>query len=217
MSQTDCARVAGVTRHAQSEWENNKTTPNAFVLMGWSKIGMDTHYIRTGQHLNNFICQKRLSFLNPSHQSNKWIQAIVSKMITIIEGKLDHTQDSLHTSHLFSSIEKITQTEHDAFGSRIKEERLRLGLNQADLTTYTQTSVRSQSFWENGQRFPNLMVLHRWHKAGFDVSYLITGRRLNHAMTTEEQRIVDVWQQADPEVRAVLSAIANLINGDQSK
>ena len=47
--------------------------------------------------------------------------------------------------------------------------------------------------------------------------YLITGRRLNHDMTTEEQRIVDVWQQANLEVRAVLSAIANLINGDQSK
>ena len=213
LSQSDCATVTGLSRHTQSDWENNEATPNAQVLMIWSKIGFDIQYIMTGQYSGFTDCDALFVILDVFNKNDQRTKTIISQ-IFVMMGTFCVSSQQKRTSLNLKAI--ISQKQLTAFGQRVKEERSRLQLKQTDLASLIQTSRTSQSIWESGQRFPNLTVLLAWQEMGFDVSYLITGRRLNHVMTTEEQRIIDIWQQANSEMRTALSAVVHLIVGDQS-
>ena len=213
LNKSGCAKKAGFTHSAQSEWENNEATPNAQVLMIWSKIGFDIQYIMTGQYSGFTDCDALFVILDVFNKNDQRTKTIISQIFVMMNTFCISPQQK-RTSLNLKTI--ISQKQLAAFGQRVKEERSRLQLKQTDLARFVHSSRTSQSAWESGQRFPNLTVLLAWQEMGFDVSYLITGRRLNHVMTTEEQRIVDVWQQANSEMRTALSAVVHLISGDQS-
>jgi transcriptional regulator with XRE-family HTH domain len=64
-----------------------------------------------------------------------------------------------------------------SFGTRLGEERRRLGLKQAEFAKLVGTNVPKQSLYENDRRELRAAYLARLPEAGVDVVYILTGRR----------------------------------------
>ena len=64
-----------------------------------------------------------------------------------------------------------------SFGSRLAEERKRLGLKQADFAGLVGTDVPKQSLYENDRRELRAEYLARLVDADVDVVYILSGRR----------------------------------------
>jgi transcriptional regulator with XRE-family HTH domain len=64
-----------------------------------------------------------------------------------------------------------------SFGTRLAEERRRLGLKQAEFARLVGTNVPKQSLYENGKRELRADYLARLAGAGVDVVYILMGRR----------------------------------------
>jgi len=74
-----------------------------------------------------------------------------------------------------------------SIGSRLREERERIGLNQAQLGAVAGVQKQSQLKYENEFTFPNANYLVAVSKIGIDVSYVLFGTRANNALTAEEE------------------------------
>ncbi|MGR3885621.1 helix-turn-helix domain-containing protein [Pseudomonas sp. 1152_12] len=64
-----------------------------------------------------------------------------------------------------------------SIGSRLKAERVRLGLSQAAIGNIGGVAVNAQGRYENGIRFPRADYLANVASAGVDVLFVITGKR----------------------------------------
>jgi transcriptional regulator with XRE-family HTH domain len=64
-----------------------------------------------------------------------------------------------------------------SFGSRLAEERKRLGLKQAEFAELVGTDVPKQSLYENDRRELRADYLARLANAEVDIVYVLTGRR----------------------------------------
>lgn len=67
------------------------------------------------------------------------------------------------------------------FGSRLAEERKRLGLKQAEFAALVGTDVPKQSLYENDRRELRADYLARLADAQVDILYVLTGQRLEGA------------------------------------
>jgi transcriptional regulator with XRE-family HTH domain len=63
-------------------------------------------------------------------------------------------------------------------GDRLKEERVRLGFNQADFAAVGGVAKTSQFNYEKGDRSPDAEYLARVLGAGADILYIVSGRRV---------------------------------------
>lgn len=72
---------------------------------------------------------------------------------------------------------KVTFLGINMFNAKLKEERKRLSLSQTDLGKACGVTKQAQIRYEKGERQPDSDYLEKAHKAGVDVSYLITGIR----------------------------------------
>jgi len=66
-------------------------------------------------------------------------------------------------------------------GERLKEERVRLGYNQADFAAIAGVAKTSQFNYEKGERSPDAAYLAAVAEKGVDVLYVVTGRRTPQA------------------------------------
>ncbi len=64
-----------------------------------------------------------------------------------------------------------------SFGTRLAEERKRLGLKQAEFAELVGTDVPKQSLYENDRRELRADYLARLAQADVDIVYVLTGRR----------------------------------------
>lgn len=62
-------------------------------------------------------------------------------------------------------------------GARIREERGRLSLSQAEFAALAGASKGAQLKWEKEESSPTGAILSAWAEAGADVLYILTGRR----------------------------------------
>lgn len=65
-----------------------------------------------------------------------------------------------------------------SIGSRLRAERERLGLSQADLAQLAEQSRKSQVRYEADERQPDASYLATIAKHGFDVLYILTGAHI---------------------------------------
>jgi transcriptional regulator with XRE-family HTH domain len=72
------------------------------------------------------------------------------------------------------------------FGTRLAEERKRLGLKQAEFAALVGVDVPKQSLYENDKRELRGAYLARLAAAKVDVGYVLTGRRSEAAPLGEE-------------------------------
>lgn len=64
-----------------------------------------------------------------------------------------------------------------SFGTRLREERERLGYNQTDFGDIGGVRKNAQSNYEQGERQPDAEYLQKIQAIGVDVHYLLTGER----------------------------------------
>lgn len=99
----------------------------------------------------------------------------------------------------------------EALGERLKEERLRLGLNQAELAAVGGVAKTSQFNYEKGERSPDAAYLAAVAVAGVDVLYVVTGTRTPAAassLSDVENILVQRYRTMPPENRATVDRVA---------
>ena len=88
-----------------------------------------------------------------------------------------------------------------SFGDRLREERNRLGLIQSDAAKAGGVGFTAYHTYEKGDRSPNVEVLQKWHDAGFDVLYLVTGIRNDSTLSNEDSSLLARIHQLDDKAR----------------
>lgn len=71
-----------------------------------------------------------------------------------------------------------------SIGERLREERLRLGLSQADFAAIAGASKSGMIKWEKDESAPTAKALADWAKAGVDVAYVVTGHQSGAASSS---------------------------------
>lgn len=77
-------------------------------------------------------------------------------------------------------------------GQRLREERIRLGLNQDQLGITPQ----SQRKYEKGLHTPPADYLQNFAELGADVLYVVTGQRVSGVMDSDEASLVSAFRSA---------------------
>ncbi|GAA5784882.1 hypothetical protein YWS52_12020 [Chitiniphilus shinanonensis] len=95
----------------------------------------------------------------------------------------------------------------DGVGSRLKEERKRLGHSQATFSALGKVSVNTQVTLEKRPSTLDFGYLARIEAAGVDLVYVLAGIR----QTAEEAQLLAAYNAAPPAVRA--AALAGLLAG----
>lgn len=96
-------------------------------------------------------------------------------------------------------------------GERLKEERERLGYNQADFAALAGATRKSQFNYESDERSPDVRYLAAIATAGADVQYIVTGVRSAQALSRDEVELLEAFRAAPLAVKA--AAIGALQGG----
>ncbi|MCA8414381.1 helix-turn-helix domain-containing protein [Burkholderia multivorans] len=98
-----------------------------------------------------------------------------------------------------------------SIGARLKEERLRIGLSQAEIAALGGLSNKTQLSYESDTRSPDANYLAALAKIGVDVLYVITGERsVQSTLPSDEADMLDSFRQLNEIGRA---AVQGAING----
>ena len=98
-----------------------------------------------------------------------------------------------------------------SIGSRLREERDRLGYNQSELAEIGGTQRKTQFNYETDARRPDAGYLAAVAFAGIDVLYVLTGSSEGvplSSLAPEEEELLDLFRKAPEAVqRAALGAL----------
>jgi transcriptional regulator with XRE-family HTH domain len=96
-----------------------------------------------------------------------------------------------------------------SFGSRLAEERKRLGLKQAEFADLVGTDVPKQSLYENDRRELRADYLARLADADVDIVYVLTGRRSEGDWLEEgASDVLTCYLALPPEMQQALEAFS---------
>lgn len=106
-------------------------------------------------------------------------------------------------------------------GERLREERVRLGYNQADFAAIAGVAKTSQFNYEKGERSPDAAYLAAVSEKGVDVLYVVTGVRLPvHAdqLSPEGAELMHLAQKIKDSDMAILVRMASAfaVDNDQA-
>ena len=97
------------------------------------------------------------------------------------------------------------------FSSRLKDERKRLKLSQAQLGEAGGVSKDAQLNYENGSRSPSAGYLELIANAGVDVQFLLTGKRCSpDSMPEEVLTLLRAYEASSEDGRRALQMVALL-------
>lgn len=105
-------------------------------------------------------------------------------------------------------------------GERLKEERVRLGYNQADFAAIAGVAKTSQFNYEKGDRSPDAAYLVALAEKGVDVLYVLTGERLPKAadsLTAEEAQLLERYRRMSLEGRSTLNGVSEALASFKAK
>ncbi len=103
------------------------------------------------------------------------------------------------------------------FGARLKEERIRLGISQTDFAALAGAKKGTQISWEKGASSPTATALAEFAKAGADVMYILTGRRLSSAKSLEEEMAGDWLDEIERDLLNPLRSHAYSVPAGQTE
>lgn len=96
-----------------------------------------------------------------------------------------------------------------SFGTRLAEERKRLGLKQAEFADLVGTDVPKQSLYENDRRELRADYLARLADAKIDIVYILTGRRSEGDwLASGPSELLTSYLTLPPEMQDALEAFA---------
>lgn len=93
---------------------------------------------------------------------------------------------------------------------RIKEERDRLGLTQAEAGDRCGVSREIWGKYERGQAVPGGDVLFAFAQAGADIQYILTGQRASRTLPPRESALLDNYRHSDDQGKRVIESVAGL-------
>jgi transcriptional regulator with XRE-family HTH domain len=100
-----------------------------------------------------------------------------------------------------------------SFGSRLAEERKRLGLKQAAFAELVGTDVPKQSLYENDRRELRADYLGRVAAAGVDVLYILTDRRCEgEGLGEDASELLSCYFALPEEMRRALEGLARSLH-----
>jgi len=100
---------------------------------------------------------------------------------------------------------------------RLKEERMRLGLNQTEFGELGGVQKDAQLKYESGKRKPDTEYLAAIAAAGADVQYILTGIRSSTALAPDEQMLLTGYRALDARGKAgVFGVIGGLTQSPNS-
>lgn len=111
------------------------------------------------------------------------------------------------------------------FGSRLREERERIGLNQTEFAEKCGVKKLAQSNYEKGVRNPDSLYLAAASVIGVDVLYLITGKRsvlaatsevVDREISKEKQALLNAFDEMSPEQRRAILEVGRVISQPKS-
>ena len=98
------------------------------------------------------------------------------------------------------------------FGTRLAEERKRLGLKQAEFADLVGTDVPKQSLYENDRRELRADYLARLARARCDILYILTGRRSEGEwLEPETTDLLSDYMTLPAEMRHALVGLAHTL------
>lgn len=105
------------------------------------------------------------------------------------------------------------------FCDRLREERERLGYNQADFGEVGGVKKLAQFNYEKGERSPDADYLAKIAVIGVDVVYLITGQRsVPVALNKKEEALLDNYRNSNEAgKKAVETTASAFANADTTK
>ena len=83
----------------------------------------------------------------------------------------------------------------------LTEERNRLNLKAKDVAEFVGVAIPTQSNYENGKRSPDAEYLAKLADLGFDINYVLTGKRESLSLTTQEKMLIELFRQAPETVQ----------------
>lgn len=98
-----------------------------------------------------------------------------------------------------------------SFGTRLAEERRRLGLKQAEFAALVGSNVPKQSLYENDKRDLRAAYLARLAGAGVDIGYVLTGRHSERPLDLEASDLLTSYLALPPEMQQTLEALAQAL------
>ncbi len=100
-----------------------------------------------------------------------------------------------------------------SFGTRLAEERKRLGLKQAEFAALVGTDVPKQSLYENDRRELRADYLARLADAQCDVIYILTGRRSEGEwLEQDSSELLSDYLSLPAEMRHALEHLAHSLS-----
>ncbi len=100
-------------------------------------------------------------------------------------------------------------------GSRLKEERKRLGLSQQEFGSIGGVEANAQGKYESGERIPRSDYLAAIGKKGVDVLYVLFGKHTPLAVDSlndEERTIINHYRALSEEDRDAISQLATSLS-----
>lgn len=104
-------------------------------------------------------------------------------------------------------------------GTRLKEERERLGYNQSDFAALAGVTRKTLFGYESAERFPAGDALAAWSEEGLDVQYVVTGERTptgsTQGLPADEQLLLEAYREMPAANKKKL--LASLLTGEKRK
>ncbi len=92
-----------------------------------------------------------------------------------------------------------------SIGARMQEERIRLGLSQADFGRECNVSRTAQFNYERGERSPDANYLLDASNIGADILYIVTGRRSKEVSVSKSVDIADIAKKIGNAARIIIT------------
>lgn len=96
----------------------------------------------------------------------------------------------------------------DNFGSRLRDERVRINPKQGDFAAVLGVRQSQLSDWERGGTGLKIEHLALLGGAGIDVQYVVTGRRGGNLLATKETQLLDSFRALDAAAQDAFLLIA---------
>jgi len=91
-----------------------------------------------------------------------------------------------------------------SLGERLCAERNHLGLSQAALAEFANTTRRTVLSWEQGKTAPDGFQIMQMADAGVDVVYVLTGQRSGAMLAPDEGALLDNYRHSSPDSQRIL-------------
>ncbi|QNM96409.1 helix-turn-helix domain-containing protein [Chitinimonas koreensis] len=99
-----------------------------------------------------------------------------------------------------------------AIGQRLQTERLRMNMTQRQTAEVIGRSLLTYGKYELGETSPNADALHILHTKGFDVFFIVTGKKSKDELPDDQAALLHCWLRLDERGRAAVKQLAQTLS-----